>query len=188
VPRGTTGLTGAAGEYFVAAELSLRGWLATVTIKNAPGTDVLAQNLESGLVVSIQTKAASYGNKFQLNAKSEQITLSENDWYVLVKLHEQRTRPTFYVVPRNDVAAAIYAMQVRWMKVPARSGKPHKSTTLRVIAGKHFAGYEEAWELLEHPASAAPLLLDPVYVEMAAEHGFPPQHPGWENRERSNPS
>ena len=37
-PSRTTGLTGAAGEYYVAAELSRRGWLATVTIKNAPGT------------------------------------------------------------------------------------------------------------------------------------------------------
>ena len=33
--RPHTGLTGAAGEYYVAAELSRRGWLATVTIKNA---------------------------------------------------------------------------------------------------------------------------------------------------------
>src|SRR5215471_7552747 len=83
-----TGLTGAAGEYFVAAELSLRGWLATVTIKNAPGTDVLAQNRESGVVVSIQTKTASYGNKFQLNQTCERVALSQHEWFVLVKLHE----------------------------------------------------------------------------------------------------
>jgi hypothetical protein len=38
-----TGLTGAAGEYYTVAELSRRGWLATVAIKNSPGTDVLAQ-------------------------------------------------------------------------------------------------------------------------------------------------
>jgi hypothetical protein len=36
-----TGLTGAAGEYHVAAQLSQRGWLATITKKNSPGTDEL---------------------------------------------------------------------------------------------------------------------------------------------------
>jgi integrase len=51
-PIAKTGLTGAAGEYYVAAELSLRDWLATVTIKNAPGTDVLAQKVGTGVTVS----------------------------------------------------------------------------------------------------------------------------------------
>ena len=36
-----TNLIGAAGEYYVAAELSRSGWLATVTLKNARGIDVL---------------------------------------------------------------------------------------------------------------------------------------------------
>jgi hypothetical protein len=53
----------------VAAELSLRGWLATPTIKNAPGTDVLAQYREEGILVAIQTKTASMGNQFMLNAR-----------------------------------------------------------------------------------------------------------------------
>ena len=53
-----TGLTGAAGEYYVAAELSRRSWLATVTIKNSPGTDVLAQRLDRRRLVAIQTKCS----------------------------------------------------------------------------------------------------------------------------------
>jgi hypothetical protein len=65
-PSHITGLTGAAGEYYVAAELSRRGWLATVTIKNSPGTDVLAQRLGTGRVVSIQVKTAGFGNRSSL--------------------------------------------------------------------------------------------------------------------------
>ena len=64
MPRMPTGLTGAAGEYYVAAELSRRGWLATVTIKNAPGTAVLAQNPITKLTVAIQTKTSSGGTSF----------------------------------------------------------------------------------------------------------------------------
>jgi hypothetical protein len=55
----TDGLIGAAGEYYVAAELSRRGWLATVTVKNAPGTDVLAQRADTGRMFAVQTKTAS---------------------------------------------------------------------------------------------------------------------------------
>jgi len=34
--RGQTIRTGIAGEFFVAAELSKRGWIATLTAKNTP--------------------------------------------------------------------------------------------------------------------------------------------------------
>lgn len=54
----------------MAAELSRRGWLATVTIKNAPGTDVLAQRLDDGRLVSIQTKTST-GTGFLLGERSE---------------------------------------------------------------------------------------------------------------------
>lgn len=34
-------LTGVAGEYFVAAELSRRGFIASITMRNSPGIDIL---------------------------------------------------------------------------------------------------------------------------------------------------
>jgi hypothetical protein len=34
--------TGIAGEFLVAGELSMRGWIATLTAKNTPHVDVLA--------------------------------------------------------------------------------------------------------------------------------------------------
>src|SRR5262245_45923159 len=95
-----TGLVGAAGEYYVAAELSRRGWLATVTIKNAPGTDVLAQNRATGRVVAIQTKTANYDvNEFW----RPQVVLGE--WFVFVKLRGEDERPRFFIVPADVVSA-----------------------------------------------------------------------------------
>src|SRR5690348_8797999 len=102
VPR-PTGLTGAAGEYYVAAELSLRGWLATVTIKNAPHTDVLARKLETGRLLAIQTKTASQGYNFQLGIKDEKPTTADNEWYILVSLRPVGERPLFHIIPRNVV-------------------------------------------------------------------------------------
>jgi hypothetical protein len=174
-----TGLTGAAGEYFIAAELSLRGWLATVTIKNAPGVDVLAQNLGLGVTVAIQTKTASYGNDFQLNAKCEQPSTALNEWYVFVKLHEERTRPSFYVVPRNIVAGFVYATHREWLSRAGRGGRAHKDTTKRAAAAKYLGGYEDRWDLLDRPADQAPLLADQWYTGCVERFGLPPDHPGW---------
>jgi hypothetical protein len=175
-----TALTGAAGEYFVAAELSLRGWLATVTIKNAPGTDVLAQNLVSGAVVAIQTKTASHGNRhFQLGEKSEAPATAQNQWYVFVMLNKERMRPRFFVVPRNVVAAAMYAEHREWLSRTARDGTPHRENPRRNMQLAYITGYEDRWDLLERPADEAPLLIDQWYTDCVKKFGLPSNHPGW---------
>src|SRR5204862_3077508 len=86
VPQRATGLTGAAGEYYVAAELSRRGWPATATITNAPGTDVLAQDPETKRTVAIQTKTSSGGIKFTLGERDERTYPQDPGWVVVVGL------------------------------------------------------------------------------------------------------
>lgn len=187
--RGTrpTAMTGAAGEYFVAAELSMRGWLATVTIKNSPGVDVLAQRLDSSLSIAVQTKTASRGNSFQLNQKCEGPSVGEHDWYVLVQLQEKgqeepKRPPRFFVIPRNVVAGAVYATHREWLATPGRRGQAHNDTSRRNLWVKDVANYEDAWDLLLAPTSGAPLVLDPRFDEAVKNHGLPKGHPGWPKR------
>ncbi|MEA2328452.1 MAG: hypothetical protein QOE68_3411, partial [Thermoanaerobaculia bacterium] len=47
------GLCGIAGEYFVAAELSRRGYLASITLRNSRGVDILATNGDATISVAI---------------------------------------------------------------------------------------------------------------------------------------
>lgn len=42
-----TTLVGFAGEYFVAAELSLRGYLASITLRNSRGIDIIASSSDA---------------------------------------------------------------------------------------------------------------------------------------------
>src|SRR5512134_932015 len=105
--RTPTGLTGAAGEYYVAAELSRRGWLATVTIKNAPGTDVLAQHLSTKRTVAIQTKTSAGGRSFRLQAKDAHTFPDDEGWVVLVGLAALTERPSFFVIPRCHLATML---------------------------------------------------------------------------------
>jgi hypothetical protein len=177
--RRPTGLTGAAGEYYVAAELSLRGRLATVTIKNAPGTDVLARHLVSGRVLSIQTKTASVGNKFTLGEKEERPAQGNNEWYILVALAALGLRPSFYLVPRNVVAAFLYADHRTWLAKKSPSGAAHKDTPRRAISRPTVDAYRERWDLLDLPTNEVPLLLDDAARRLVDEVGFAADHPGW---------
>ena len=61
--RLSTGLCGIAGEYFVAAELSRRGYIASLTLRNTKGIDILASNTDETKSVGIQVKAIQGGGK-----------------------------------------------------------------------------------------------------------------------------
>jgi hypothetical protein len=45
-----------AGEYFVAAELSLRGCLASITLRNSRGIDIIASNADASKSVSVHAE------------------------------------------------------------------------------------------------------------------------------------
>ncbi len=47
-----------AGEYFVAAELSRRGYIATLTLRNARGIDIVVADPDSTRSVGIQVKTS----------------------------------------------------------------------------------------------------------------------------------
>ena len=49
-------LTGVTGEYYVAAELSRRGYIASITLRNTKGVDVLCSNTDASKSVGIQVK------------------------------------------------------------------------------------------------------------------------------------
>ncbi len=65
-------LTGVAGEYFVAAELSRRGYIASISLRNTRGIDILATNQAATQSITIQCKTSQRRAKtWILNQKSE---------------------------------------------------------------------------------------------------------------------
>lgn len=59
----TSLLSGVAGEYFVAAELSRRGYLASITLRNTKGVDILCSNADATKTVAIQVKTNRRSNR-----------------------------------------------------------------------------------------------------------------------------
>ena len=79
-------LAGVAGEYFVAAELSRRGYIASISLRNTCGIDILATNAEASRSVTIQCKTNQLDRtSWMLNDKSESFA-SDSHFYVFVVL------------------------------------------------------------------------------------------------------
>jgi hypothetical protein len=169
LPRG---IAGTAGEYLVAAQLSLKGWLATVTLKNAPGTDVLAQH-GSGALAAIQTKTKTASKDFRLGEKDER-PARPREWFILVDLKGEGARETdFYVVPRRVIAAVVYASHRHWLSRPGRGGRPRRDSPMRAVRPADVAGYRDRWDLLLSPPEEAPFLLGGSYPLTIREFGRP---------------
>jgi hypothetical protein len=132
--RLSTGLSGVAGEYLVAAELSRRGYIASITLRNTRGIDILASNADATRSVGIQVKTNQRSSRsWLLNEKVEQEVQSEladNLFFVFVCLNELRA-PAFHIVSRQEVARYCRESHQRWLKAPGRKGRPHKDNPVR---------------------------------------------------------
>jgi hypothetical protein len=178
VPQPTS-QTGAAGEFHVAAQLSQRGWEASILLGNAPRDDILARHVGSGTTISVQCKAANNGGKFQAGRKSEQPSPPEaREWFVFVGLDRAEKRPTFFVVPRNVIAAYTWCSHRAWLQETGPSGKPHQDGTMRDIVQAHLAEYRERWDDLLLPPDEVPYLLPDKFWDWLDAVGLPDGHPG----------
>ena len=140
-------LSGVAGEYFVAAELSRRGYVATLTLRSTRGIDILASNADSTRSVGIQVKTSQFPKPAWLASKKvEDVELAENLFFVFVGLNGL-SEPSYFVVPRDVVAKYVRENHATYLSQPKRDGKPRKDTTMREfqdIEGQ----YRDRWDLL----------------------------------------
>lgn len=140
-------LTGVAGEYFVAAELSRRGYIASISLRNTRGIDILATSQDATRSVTIQCKTnQTTAHKWLLNEKSEQFE-SETHFYIFVALGKPTDRPRFHIVPSKVVAERTRKGHRLWLKTPGRKGQQHQDTKMRQFVDPKDE-FLEKWDLL----------------------------------------
>jgi hypothetical protein len=142
-------LTGAAGEYYVAAELCRRRWAASITPRNTQRTDIIAQHLEQRITVAVQVKTMAIGSNFTLTIRDEATSAAQNEWYILVDLRDQR--PVYYVMPRNLVSAYLHLSHRLWLATPGRGGRRRGENTRRAIQPDEVQSYRDRWDALLKP-------------------------------------
>ena len=142
----TNVLTGSAGEYFVAAELSRRGVVAALTMSGTDAFDILAVN-KAGCSCSIQVKTTQYEKKLRwlLSSKDEN---PKANFYVFVNLNGTEKQPDYYIMPATEVAAAIKEEHETWLATPKRAGTAHKPINMRQIILDQQDKSEDRWYLI----------------------------------------
>jgi hypothetical protein len=131
MPKLESQLVGVAGEYLVAGELTLRGYLASITLRNSRGIDIIASSSDAIKSISIQVTTNSDGRpSWILNKKSETF-FSNNHFYILVAISKLGIRPNFHIIPSEIVARKVREDHDKWLQGTKRDGSDRKNTTMR---------------------------------------------------------
>lgn len=128
-------LSGVSGEYFVAAELSRMGYIASITLRNTKGVDILASSSNAGLQVGIQVKTNRGSRRAWLVNKKAEHNHASNLYYVFVNLNHGKS-PDYYVVPSKVVAHTIAEDFRKWLDQPGKRGQPRKDNPMRMFQDK----------------------------------------------------
>jgi hypothetical protein len=140
-------LVGVAGEYFVAAELSRRGYIASISLRNTRGLDILATNEDASHSVTIQVKTSQKVSKDWILSEKSENFVSENHFYIFVGLGECLRRPSFHIVPSQVVAERISASHRAWLRTPRRDGGKHRDNPARNFSDPD-GEFLERWDSL----------------------------------------
>ena len=126
------GISGTVAEYLVTSELLKRNYLASMTIKNMPGVDIIVTDENTDRMFGIQVKSRIDMTKVRswtLHEKDEKRT-SSHLFYIFVNLPAKKLpQPEFYIFPSREVADRITKYNIEWLKEDPN----HKPNTMRTF-------------------------------------------------------
>jgi hypothetical protein len=150
---------GLAGEYYVLAQLTQRGLIATLTLSTTKGVDILVTNQELERLYKVEVKTTHrpphherlFGDKkfysWPMGEKHETIT-DKNLFYCFVFLQDPGILPKFFIMPAKKVARYVKWQHQYWLKT--RESKVNE-TAMRMfrIAIEDPDGYENNWDVFK---------------------------------------
>ncbi len=141
-------LSGITGEYYVAAELSRRGYLAAITLRNSDRVDIIISSQSGEKTCAIQVKTTQSKTKWFFSKKVEEDLSVENKFYVFVNIPDELTvLPEYFIIKASDLAKHIYEGHRNWLKEPGKNGKMRNDSPSRQLDLRHFPKDKiETWE------------------------------------------
>ena len=143
-------LTGNAGEFYVAAELSRKGYNTAILLGNTELYDILTVNSQTQKQILIQVKTTwnfRGGRKWVLNKKVEDI-IDANLFYIFVNLFSEDKRPEFFIIHSEELANMIKKGHSEWLETPGKKGQKHNPNSIRQFSDKEGI-YLEKWDKLQ---------------------------------------
>jgi hypothetical protein len=140
------------GEFRVASELFIRGYIATLAPKNYENFDIIAHNPKNDKTLKIQVKTCK-GNKFPLGKFESEKDLTNSKKFkvsfIFVSLYKQTLTPRIFIVPGEKVAELLLKS---WKDY---ENKPHRKTLAPfnehplALPLTCIEDYYEKWTLLD---------------------------------------
>ncbi len=141
-------LTGVTGVYFVAAELSRRGYIASITLRNTKGVDILCSSADASRSAGIQVKTRTGTRRSWILSQKGEHYYADHLFYVFVNLSDDpKQYPDFTIVPSRVVADYIRTHHEGWLAGTKKDGSARKDSSMRKFRdlAEHYLG---RWDLL----------------------------------------
>ena len=153
---------GAAGVHLVAAQLSLKGYVALPTTRNLKAVDVVVFNENLSQFAFIQVKSTDKprdgwpvhtvrrDDRWDQDVRKA-LDLGQRFFYVFVALPgKNRQEPVYYIVPSKDVADMIVVDLKRWLSTHPNSGAARQLLAWGYggLPPQVIEKYQSRWELL----------------------------------------
>lgn len=149
-------LTGLAGEFMVAGQLCMRGYVASLTLKNYPDADIFVLNPETDKQVTVQVKAVAVrspkpskgGTKYPQGAYflSESCKTSRSI-YVFVTI-DPDLHVSYFIAPAKAIWRIADRERMSYFAHAKASGKTPNPTQPLMISLEGLEPYRDKWENL----------------------------------------
>lgn len=140
-------MTGLAGEYMVAGMMNMKGWIASLTLKNFPGVDIFGKNPETDQNISVQVKTTR--DKYSFNIGINRPKRKELDQiikgpFVFVHIDESEN-VSYYILTRDEIIDLINTTDDDYY---ARKKDKSKEDYPMAIQHKYLTPFKDKWESL----------------------------------------
>lgn len=140
-------MTGLAGEYLVAARMNLRGWVASLTLKNYPGIDIFGMNPETGQSIGIQVKSCWDSSFFVGVMHSERVKMPEKIQGPFVFVHmENVDEASYYILSKSEFINLVNSTDDAYFNKTRK--KPIKPEYPIALSLKDLLPYQNRWDSL----------------------------------------
>ena len=149
-------LTALAGEFLVAAQLCMRGFVASLTLKNYPGVDIFVLNPTNGKQTSVQVKTILVGSRrpvvtgpYSLGAYfvPEKVDDLIDTPFVFVTIDPDRN-VQYFVVPCDQVAAISARERDEYFEWAKSAGRTVNPVQPRMISLTALEPFRDCWGCL----------------------------------------
>jgi hypothetical protein len=149
---------GNAGQYFVAGELSRRGYAAAITLGNTPNTDILCSDRHGTRFVHIQVKTFLPGTKTcSVGVKAERVYDASFFW-ILAGVPPAGCNSAFeyFIIPAQVMSEYVAAFHAKWLAELGKGDRVRKDSAVRAVgihpqSPKYFwnvADFRDRWDLI----------------------------------------